>query len=94
MTGRYSASAVGNDAPVWDEEAKQAGMVRYLDGVMNVTPYAAAARCTDYTENCARSLRRSIEPFRDETKIYVESLRRANVRSNSRYSTALFTVLT
>src|SRR5213080_5511312 len=75
-----SASVVGNDAPVWDEEANRLAWSRYLDGVMNVTPYAAAARCTDYTKLPPTiTYVGSIEPFRDETKIYVESLRRANV---------------
>ena len=75
-----SASVVGNDAPVWDEEANRLAWSRYLDGVTNVTPYAAAARCTDYTKLPPTiTYVGSIEPFRDETKIYVESLRRANV---------------
>jgi acetyl esterase/lipase len=75
-----SASAVGNDAPVWDEEANRLAWSLYLDGVMNVTPYAAAARCTDYTKLPPTiTYVGSIEPFRDETKIYIENLRRANV---------------
>ena len=75
-----SASAVGNDAPVWDEEANRLAWSRYLDGVKNVTSYAAAARCTDYTKLPPTiTYVGSIEPFRDETKIYVENLRRANV---------------
>ena len=75
-----SASAVGNDAPVWDEEANRLAWSRYLDGVKNVTPYAAAARCTDYTKLPPTiTYVGSLEPFRDETKIYVENLRRANV---------------
>ena len=75
-----SASTVGNDAPVWDEEANRLAWSRYLDGVMNVTPYAAAARCTDYTKLPPTiTYVGSLEPFLDETKIYVESLRRANV---------------
>src|SRR6195952_1742151 len=75
-----SASAVGNDAPVWDEEANRLAWSRYLDGVTDVTPYAAAARCTDYTKLPPTiTYVGSIEPFRDETKTYVENLRRANV---------------
>ena len=75
-----SASAVGNDAPVWDEAANRMAWSRYLDGVMNVTPYAAAARCTDYTKLPPTiTYVGSLEPFRDETKIYVESLRRADI---------------
>ncbi len=75
-----SASVVGNDAPVWDEKANRLAWSRYLDGVTNVTPYAAAARCTDYTKLPPTiTYVGSTEPFRDETKTYVENLRRANV---------------
>lgn len=75
-----SASAVGNDAPVWDEKANRLAWARYLDGVTNVTPYAAAARCTDYTKLPPTiTYVGSLEPFRDETKTYVENLRRANI---------------
>lgn len=75
-----TASAVGNDAPVWDEAANRLAWSRYLDGVKDVTPYAAAARCTDYTKLPPTiTYVGSLEPFRDETKIYVENLRRANI---------------
>ena len=75
-----SASVVGNDAPVWDEEANRQAWSRYLDGVKKVTPYAAAARCTDYSKLPPTiTYVGSLEPFRDETKIYVENLHRANV---------------
>lgn len=75
-----NASAVGNDAPVWDEKANRLAWSRYLDGVKNVTPYAAAARCSDYTKLPPTiTFVGSIEPFRDETKIYIENLRRANI---------------
>jgi acetyl esterase/lipase len=77
---RNSASAVGNNAPVWDEKANRLAWSRYLDGVENVTPYAAPARCTDYTKLPPTiTFVGSLEPFRDETKTYVEKLRRANV---------------
>jgi acetyl esterase/lipase len=75
-----SASVVGNDAPVWDEAANRLAWSRYLDGVETVTPYAAPARCADYTKLPPTiTFVGSLEPFRDETKIYVENLRRANV---------------
>ncbi len=75
-----SASAVGNNAPVWDEKANRLAWSRYLDGVENVTPYAAPARCTDYTKLPPTiTFVGGLEPFRDETKTYVENLRRANV---------------
>jgi len=75
-----SASVVGNDAPVWDEKANRLAWARYLDGVETITPYAAAARCTDFTKLPPTiTFVGSLEPFRDETKIYVENLRRANI---------------
>lgn len=75
-----SASAVNNDAPVWDTDANRLAWSRYLDGVTNVTPYAAAARGTDYTRLPPTiTYVGGIEPFRDETKTYVENLRRAHV---------------
>jgi acetyl esterase/lipase len=75
-----SASVIGNDAPVWDEQANRLAWARYLDGVEKVTPYAAASRCTDYTKLPPTiTFVGSLEPFRDETKIYVENLRRANI---------------
>ena len=75
-----SASAVGNDAPVWDEKANRLAWSRYLDGVKNVTAYAAAARCTDNAKLPPTiTFVGSLEPLRDETKAYVDDLRRANV---------------
>jgi len=75
-----SASVIGNDAPVWDEEANKLAWALYLDGVKEVTPYAAAARCTDYTKLPPTiTYVGSVELFRDETTTYVENLRRANV---------------
>jgi acetyl esterase/lipase len=75
-----SASAVGNNAPVWDEKANRLAWSRYLDGVQSVTPYAAPSRCTDYTKLPPTiTFVGSLEPFRDETNTYVENLRRANV---------------
>jgi len=75
-----SPSAVGNDAPVWDSRANRLAWSRYLEGVTDVTPYAAPARGTNYTRLPPTiTYVGSTEPFRDETKIYVENLRRANV---------------
>jgi acetyl esterase/lipase len=75
-----SASVIGNDAPVWDEKANRLAWARYLDGVETIPPYAAAARCTDYAKLPPTiTFVGSLEPFRDETKIYVENLRRANI---------------
>jgi acetyl esterase/lipase len=75
-----NASVIGNDAPVWDEQANRLAWSRYLDGVEIVTPYAAASRCTDYMKLPPTiTFVGSLEPFRDETEIYVENLRRAGI---------------
>lgn len=75
-----TVSAIDNDAPVWDEAANRLAWSRYLDGVETITPYAAASRCTDYTRLPPTiTFVGSLEPFRDETKTYVENLRRANI---------------
>ena len=75
-----SASVIGNDAPVWEEKANRLAWARYLDGVETIPPYAAAARGTDYARLPPTiTFVGSLEPFRDETKIYVENLRRANI---------------
>jgi acetyl esterase/lipase len=75
-----SASAIANNAPVWDAKANRIAWSRYLAGQRNVTPYAAPARGTDYTRLPPTiTYVGSIEPFRDETRTYVENLRRANI---------------
>jgi acetyl esterase/lipase len=75
-----SASVIGNDAPVWDEKANRLAWSRYLDGVATITPYAAASRGADYAKLPPTiTFVGSLEPFRDETTIYVENLRRAKV---------------
>src|SRR6201995_3768968 len=82
-----SLSAIGNDAPVWDAKANRMAWSRYLDGVKNVPPYAAPARCTNYTKLPPTiTYVGSAEPFRDETRIYAGPMS----RSSSSYSTARF----
>lgn len=75
-----SASVVENDAPVWDEEANRLAWSRYLDGVETITPYAAASRCADYSRLPPTiTFVGSLEPFRDETKTYVDNLLASNI---------------
>src|SRR5271156_732132 len=80
MTGRIAPLPLETTHPYGMKKLTGWHWSRYLDGVKHVTPYAAAARCTDYTKLPPTiTYVGSIEPFRDETKIYVENLRRANV---------------
>ncbi|MCU1648816.1 MAG: esterase [Nocardia sp.] len=76
-------SARENDAPVWDAVTNMSAWKLYLKdlyGTDDVPAYAAAARATDY-EGLPPTLTYvgDLEPFRDETTHYVESLRAAGV---------------
>jgi acetyl esterase/lipase len=62
---------------------------------MNVTPYAAAARCTDYTKLPPTiTYVGSMSHFGMKRKSTLRTFVGPMFRSSSRYSTALFTVLT
>lgn len=76
-------SSQNNDAPVWNSKSNEVGWKLYLGesfGTDNVSKYAAPARETDYT-NLPPMLTYvgTIEPFTDETMIYVENLKEAGV---------------
>lgn len=72
-----------NDAPVWDEEANRLGWQLYLGplyGSDHIPAYASPSLATDYTGlPPTYTFVGSIEPFCDETKAYIENLRRAGV---------------
>lgn len=76
-------SARENNAPVWDSVTNRSAWKLYLGeryGTEEVPAYAAPARATDY-----RGLPPTLtyvgdlEPFRDETSLYVQNLRAAGV---------------
>ena len=76
-------SSQNNDAPVWNSKSNEVGWKLYLGesfGTDNVSKYAAPARETNYT-NLPPTLTYvgTIEPFTDETMIYVENLKEAGV---------------
>lgn len=76
-------SARDNDAPVWNSIANRVAWQVYLGelyGRDDVPAYAAAARATDYRglpPTC--TFVGDLEPFRDETLLYVEQLKAASV---------------
>lgn len=71
-------SAVDNDAPVWDARSNKVGWQLYLGSLFDqkeVPVYAAPARNTDFRQlPPALSFVGSVEPFRDETKEYMQHL--------------------
>ena len=75
-------SAKENNAPVWDSNANRVAWGLYLGDLAgkDVSPYAAPARATDFT--ClppATTFVGDLEPFKDETILYVRNLRDAGV---------------
>lgn len=77
-----SESAKGNNAPVWNSEANRVAWGLYLGDLTGqyVPSYAAPARATDFGSlPPAVAFVGDLEPFRDETIIYVKNLRDAGV---------------
>ncbi len=74
-------SAVSNNAPVWNSKSNYNGWKLYLGDLFksdNIPCYAAPARATDYT-NLPPTVTfvGELEPFRDETMVYVKHLKEA-----------------
>lgn len=75
-------SARENNAPIWNSETNRWAWKLYLGELFgkDVPAYAAAARARDYSHLPPTiTFVGSIEPFRDETIIYVENLKQAGV---------------
>ncbi|GAB6930476.1 hypothetical protein JCM10914A_44590 [Paenibacillus sp. JCM 10914] len=75
-------SSKDNHAPIWNSEMNQWAWKLYLGDQYGseVSPYAAAARATDYSGlPPTATFVGDIEPFRDETMEYVKQLRSAGV---------------
>lgn len=76
-------SAIDNDAPIWNSKSNELGWRLYLGalyGREDVPPYAAPARALDYRglpPTCTYV--GSIEPFYDETRLYIDHLKDAHV---------------
>lgn len=75
-------SARDNDAPVWNEKHNRLGWRLYLGDRTgdDVPKYAAPARETNYADlPPTATFVGDLDPFRDETRQYVENLRAAGV---------------
>lgn len=80
-------SSKDNHAPVWNTKRNHMGWKAYLGDLWElgekVSPYAAAARQTDYANlPPAYTFVGDIEPFYCETLTYIENLRKAGVEAN------------
>lgn len=77
-------SATENNAPVWNSKSNYYAWKLYLGelfGKDNVPEYAAPARATNYADlPPTATFVGNLEPFRDETIIYIEYLRKAGVK--------------
>jgi acetyl esterase/lipase len=76
-------SAKDNDAPLWNSRSNYLGWKLYLGnlfGIDNIPFYASPARATDFNNlPPTLSFVGDIEPFRDETIIYMEKLRKNGI---------------
>lgn len=82
-------SASNNNAPVWNSIANKYAWEHYLKGLnekkVEIPPYAAAARATDYSKLPPTiTFVGEMEPFRDETIEYIENLKKAGVPTEFR----------
>ena len=69
-----------NNAPIWNEELNRKAWAQYLAGQKIITEYAAPARAKDYRNlPLAISFVGSVDPFYDETLIYMHHLKQAGV---------------
>lgn len=80
-------SSKDNHAPVWNTKRNHMGWKAYLGDLWElgekVSPYAAAARQTDYTNlPPAYTFVGDIEPFYCETLTYIENLKKAGVEAS------------
>ena len=80
-------SSRDNHAPIWNTKRNHMGWKAYLGDLYelgeNVSPYAAAARQTDYANlPPAYTFVGDIEPFYCETLTYIENLKRAGVEAS------------
>ncbi len=78
-----TASEEDNDAPVWDYQANKLAWSMYLKETGNNVPsYASPSLETDYRNlPPAYTFIGTIEPFYDETKAYIQSLKAAGVKA-------------
>lgn len=81
-----TSSSQNNDAPVWDSQANRVAWQMYLGKnhqSKDISSYAAPARTTNY-QNLPPTYTfvGDIEPFYDETRIYIKNLQKAGVKAS------------
>lgn len=78
-----TSSMQNNDAPIWDSHATQVAWQMYLKDhfqTEDVSSYAAPARATNYHNlPPTYTFVGDIEPFYDETRIYIKNLQQAGI---------------
>ncbi|MDO9254409.1 MAG: alpha/beta hydrolase [Bacteroidales bacterium] len=81
-------SATDNNAPVWNSKSNYFAWKLYLGELFGkdvVPEYAAPARATNYSNlPPTATFVGDLEPFRDETILYVENLRKVDVKVSFR----------
>ena len=83
LDDRDTESSRDNHAPIWNTKRNHAAWKLYLKGLTEVTPYAAPARQTDYSNlPPAYTFVGDIEPFHCETLTYIENLKAAGVEAS------------
>ncbi|GMA46036.1 alpha/beta hydrolase [Tetragenococcus muriaticus] len=80
-----TSSSQNNDAPIWDTQANKVAWQMYLKKDYqkeNVSSYAAPARAKNYRNlPPTYTFVGDIEPFFDETKMYINQLNKAGVKA-------------
>lgn len=80
-----TASMVENDAPIWNERSNRVAWAMYLGeltGSQEVPVYAAPSRETNYHGlPPAYTFIGTVEPFYDETMIYIKQLQEAGIEA-------------
>lgn len=91
LDDRDTDSSRNNHAPVWNTKRNHEAWKLYLKGVNDITPYAAPARQTDYSNlPPAYTFVGDIEPFYCETLTYIHNLKKAGVDASVDVYTSWF----
>ena len=83
LDDRDTESSRDNHAPIWNTKRNHAAWKLYLKGLDDISPYAAPARQTDYSNlPPAYTFVGDIEPFYCETLTYIGNLKAAGVEAS------------